>query len=128
VPETVTSTPPRVQRTPATDLSAFREAEQAELDAQIAELHDQSTRAKVAAKESEDAARAHAFNFLVAEGIVGSLVEAAIRFALSKPEISTAMIGTASLDQFEQAVAAANRGPLPAAALERLTRIHPGPA
>ena len=77
---------------------------------------------------AEDAARAHAFDFLVAEGIVGSLVEAAIRFALSKPEISTAMIGTASLDQFDQAVAAANRGPLPAAALERLTRIHPGPA
>ncbi len=77
---------------------------------------------------AEDAARAHAFDFLVAEGIAGSLVEAAIRFALSKPEISTAMIGTASLDQFEQAVAAANRGPLPAAALERLTRIHPGPA
>jgi len=77
---------------------------------------------------AEDAARAHAFDFLVAEGIVGSLVEAAIRFALSKPEISTAMIGTASLDQLEQAVAAANRGPLPAAALERLTRIHPAPA
>jgi L-galactose dehydrogenase/L-glyceraldehyde 3-phosphate reductase len=64
----------------------------------------------------------------VAEGTVGSLVEAAIRFTLSKPEISTAMVGTASLDQLEQAVTAANRGPLPAAALERLSRISPGPA
>ncbi len=59
---------------------------------------------------------------------MGSLVEAAIRFALSKPEISTAMVGTSSLDQLDQAVAAANRGPLPAPALERLARIHPGPA
>jgi len=77
---------------------------------------------------ADDAARAHAFDFLVADGTVGSLVEAAIRFALSKAEISTAMVGTSSLDQLDQAVAAANRGPLPAPALERLARIHPGPA
>jgi aryl-alcohol dehydrogenase-like predicted oxidoreductase len=56
----------------------------------------------------------------VEEGIVKSPVEAAIRFAISKPEISTALIGLSSLEQLEYAVACANRGPLPAEALSRL--------
>lgn len=67
-----------------------------------------------------DVAQAQCLNWLVKEGIVESLVEAAIRFAISKPELSTALIGTASLEQFEQAAAAANRGPLPAEILARL--------
>jgi aryl-alcohol dehydrogenase-like predicted oxidoreductase len=69
---------------------------------------------------AEDAARALAFGDLIARGVAGSLVEAAIRFAISKPEVSTAMVGTSSLDQLEQAVAAANRGPLAADELARL--------
>ncbi len=69
-----------------------------------------------------DVAQAQRLGWLVQEGIVGSLVEAAIRFAISKPELSTALIGTASLEQFEQAAAAANRGPLPADVLARLNR------
>jgi len=69
---------------------------------------------------AEDAARARRLNFLVAEGIAGSLVEAAVRFAISKPEISTAMVGTSSVEQLEQAVAAAARGALPPEALERV--------
>ncbi len=67
-----------------------------------------------------DAARARLLDFLLADGTVGSLVEAAVRFAISKPEISTAMVGTSSLEQLEQAVAAARRGPLPPEALERV--------
>ena len=69
---------------------------------------------------AEDVARARQFDGLVADGTVGSLIEAAIRFAISKREISTAMVGTSSVEQLEQAVAAAKRGPLPAQALERL--------
>jgi aryl-alcohol dehydrogenase-like predicted oxidoreductase len=69
-----------------------------------------------------DVAQAQQLTWLVREGIVESLVEAAIRFAISKPELSTALIGTASLEQFEQAAAAANRGPLPAEVLARLLR------
>jgi aryl-alcohol dehydrogenase-like predicted oxidoreductase len=69
---------------------------------------------------AEDAARARQVEFLLAEGTVGSLAEAAVRFAISKPEISTAMVGTSSLEQLEQAVAAARCGALPAAALERV--------
>ncbi len=67
-----------------------------------------------------DVARARRLAFLVEEGIAGSLVEAAIRFAVSKPEVSTAMIGISSLEQLEQAVACVNRGPLPAEVLDRL--------
>ncbi len=70
-----------------------------------------------------DVARSRRFAFLVEEGIVGSLVEAAIRFALSKPELSTALAGISSLEQLEHAVACANRGPLPAEALDRLQRL-----
>ncbi|HYL82539.1 MAG TPA: aldo/keto reductase [Candidatus Acidoferrum sp.] len=70
-----------------------------------------------------DVARARRFSFLVEEGIVNSPVEAAIRFALSKAELSTALVGLSSFEQLEHAVACANRGPLPADALGRLQRI-----
>jgi len=71
----------------------------------------------------EDVTRARRFRFLVEEGYSESLVEAAIRFALAKPGISTAMVGLSNQEQLEQAVKAAERGPLPAAALERLGPI-----
>lgn len=66
-----------------------------------------------------DLAHARRLAPLVAEGHAGSLVEAAIRFAIAAPEIGTAMIGTASLDQLEAAIAAAEKGPLPAPAVAR---------
>jgi aryl-alcohol dehydrogenase-like predicted oxidoreductase len=75
---------------------------------------------------AEDVARARRYAFLVADGTVGNLVEAAIRFAVSKPEIATAMVGTASLEQLDQAVAAAERGPLPAEALQRVHDVLRG--
>jgi aryl-alcohol dehydrogenase-like predicted oxidoreductase len=69
---------------------------------------------------AEDAARARLVDFLVADGTAGSLAEAAVRFAISKPEISTAMVGASSLEQLEQAVEAVRRGPLHPEALERV--------
>jgi aryl-alcohol dehydrogenase-like predicted oxidoreductase len=72
---------------------------------------------------AEDVALAGRFRFLVREGYAASLVEAAIRFAIGKPEISTALVGISTLDQLEQAAAAAERGPLPAEATERLCQI-----
>jgi aryl-alcohol dehydrogenase-like predicted oxidoreductase len=72
---------------------------------------------------AEDAARARDFDFLVADGTVHSLVEAAIRFAISQPAVSTAMVGTSTLEELEQAIAAADRGPLPAEALARLSAV-----
>jgi aryl-alcohol dehydrogenase-like predicted oxidoreductase len=77
---------------------------------------------------AEDAARARRLDFLVTEGNVASLAEAAVRFAISKPELSTAMVGTSSLEQLEQAVAAAERGALPPEVVERVHAALHGPA
>ena len=71
----------------------------------------------------EDVKRAQVFRFLVQDGYVKNLVEAAIRFAMSKPEISTALVGLSSLEQLEQAVACAEIGPLPDDALNRLGKV-----
>ncbi|MCX5733938.1 MAG: aldo/keto reductase, partial [candidate division NC10 bacterium] len=68
-----------------------------------------------------DVARARRLAFLVEDGSVGSLAEAAIRFATGTPGISTALIGVSSPEQLEQAVEFTNRGPL---AADVLARIH----
>jgi aryl-alcohol dehydrogenase-like predicted oxidoreductase len=70
-----------------------------------------------------DVERAQSFNFLVTEGVCANLVEAAIRFVISKPAVSTALVGISSLEQLEQAVAYTERGALPAEALGRLTEV-----
>jgi len=54
---------------------------------------------------------------------IDSLVEAAIRFDLSHPAVSTAMVGISEMSYLEQAVAAANKGPLPQVALDQLPAI-----
>lgn len=77
---------------------------------------------------AEDVARTRRLDFLRAEGRVGSLAEAAVRFAVSKPELSTAMVGTSSLEQLEQAVEAAERGALPPDVVERMHAAVHGPA
>ena len=69
---------------------------------------------------ADDVAQARRFAFLVEEGFAGSLVEAAIRFAIGKPEVSTALVGISDMQQLEQAADAVGRGPLPAEALRRL--------
>lgn len=67
-----------------------------------------------------DVARARRFAFLIEDGTVGSLVEAAIRFAISKSEISTALVGISSPEQLERAVEYADRGPIAHETLERV--------
>jgi aryl-alcohol dehydrogenase-like predicted oxidoreductase len=67
-----------------------------------------------------DVQLAQGLHFLTTEGHAASLVEASMRFAWSKPEVSTALVGYSSLDHLEQAITAAERGALPAAALRRL--------
>jgi len=71
----------------------------------------------------EDIARTGVFEFLVNEGDVDGLVEAAIRFAISTESLSTALVGLSSFDQLEQAVTYTNKGPLPADALAKLEGI-----
>jgi aryl-alcohol dehydrogenase-like predicted oxidoreductase len=48
------------------------------------------------------------------------LVEAALRFPLGSEAVSTVLLGYSSLEHLEYAAAAVARGPLPAAALDRL--------
>ena len=61
---------------------------------------------------------------LIEEGFASSLTEAATRFALSHPAMGTILVGMATPQQFEDALAAVEKGPLPEAALERLSTLR----
>lgn len=69
---------------------------------------------------ADDVTRAQRLTWLIDEGHVTTLVEAAIRFVISNPAVSTALVGVSTLDQLEQAVSYANQGALPLTVLERL--------
>ena len=71
-----------------------------------------------------DVARARRLMPLVEEGFAASLTEAATRFALSHPAMGTILVGMATPQQFEDALAAVRKGPLPAGALERLSALR----
>jgi aryl-alcohol dehydrogenase-like predicted oxidoreductase len=73
-----------------------------------------------------DLARARRLAPLVAEGYADSLPEAALRFVIGHPAISTALIGIATVEQFAAALAAVAKGPLPPAALERARALWAG--
>jgi L-galactose dehydrogenase/L-glyceraldehyde 3-phosphate reductase len=70
-----------------------------------------------------DVERARRFEALVREGHSKSLVEAGIRFAISNQGMSTSLVGDSTFDQLEYAAAAAEKGPLPEAALDRLAAL-----
>jgi L-galactose dehydrogenase/L-glyceraldehyde 3-phosphate reductase len=72
-----------------------------------------------------DIDRARRLMPLVEEGFAASLTEAATRFALSHPAMGTILVGMATPQQFEDALAAAEKGPLQAA-LDRLTVLRQG--
>ena len=71
-----------------------------------------------------DVARARRLQPLVTEGFAASLTEAATRFALAQPAIGTILVGIATPEQFEEALTAVEKGPLPAAALDRLSALR----
>jgi aryl-alcohol dehydrogenase-like predicted oxidoreductase len=79
-----------------------------------------------ALKYDADIARARRLMPLVMEGFAESLTEAATRFAITQPAIGTILVGMATPQQFEDALAAVLKGPLPAAALERLASLRRG--
>ena len=60
---------------------------------------------------------------LVKEGFARSLTEAATRFAISHPAMGTILVGMATPQQFEDALAAVQKGRLPPAALGRLSGL-----
>jgi aryl-alcohol dehydrogenase-like predicted oxidoreductase len=70
-----------------------------------------------------DVARAARLMPLVTEGFATNLPEAAIRFAISHRAIGTILVGIATPHQFENALAAVQNGPLPIAALKRLSAL-----
>jgi aryl-alcohol dehydrogenase-like predicted oxidoreductase len=73
-----------------------------------------------------DLQRARRLLPLVQEGLASSLAEAAVRFAMAHPAMGSILVGIATYDQFEQAIAAVAKGPLPAAALTRLAQLQQG--
>ncbi|WKA30957.1 aldo/keto reductase [Bradyrhizobium roseum] len=73
-----------------------------------------------------DIDRARRLMPLVEEGFAASLIEAATRFALSHPAMGTILVGMATPQQFEDALAAVEKGPLPQAALDLLAALRQG--
>jgi aryl-alcohol dehydrogenase-like predicted oxidoreductase len=71
-----------------------------------------------------DIDRARRLMPLVEEGFAASLTEAATRFALSHPSMGTILVGMATPQQFDDALAAVQKGPLPQAALDRLSVLQ----
>jgi aryl-alcohol dehydrogenase-like predicted oxidoreductase len=73
-----------------------------------------------------DLGRARRLMPLVTEGFAASLPEAAIRFAITHPAMGTILVGMATVDEFEGALASVQKGPPPAAALARLVALRAG--
>jgi aryl-alcohol dehydrogenase-like predicted oxidoreductase len=71
-----------------------------------------------------DVGRARRLLPLVKEGFAASLTEAATRFAISHPAMGTILVGMATPQQFEAALAAVQKGSLPPAALDRLSTLR----
>jgi L-galactose dehydrogenase/L-glyceraldehyde 3-phosphate reductase len=69
---------------------------------------------------NDDLERAQAFRFLSEDGYTDSMAEASVRFVISNSDISTALVGIASIEQLQQALVSAAKGPLPTEALEKL--------
>ena len=71
-------------------------------------------------KADED--RASKLGFLLS-GDVDNLPQAAIRFALMKPSVSTVLVGFSSREQIDKAAACSGKAPLPSIAMEQLQRL-----
>ena len=79
-----------------------------------------------AAHYEGDLMRAQRLAPLVAEGHAASLTEAATRFVLSHKAVGTILVGMATPAQFDSALAAVEKGPLPPAALARIAELQRG--
>ena len=71
-----------------------------------------------------DLDRARRLMPLVQEGFAANLAEAATRFAMTHPAMGTILDGMATPRQFEDALAAVLKGPLPKAAFDRLAALR----
>ena len=75
---------------------------------------------------ASDVALAQKFAPLVADGAADSLVELAIRYAITDPDVGTALIGLASQGDLDTAIAAVEKGPLSREVLGRVAVIQSG--
>ena len=75
---------------------------------------------------SADVARAQRLQPLVDEWYAADLVEASVRFARTKPGVSTVLVGLSELSHLETAISANAKGDLPPAAIDRLRTIWTG--
>ncbi len=73
-----------------------------------------------------DLALSQKFAPLVAEGSAKSLVELAIRYAITEPKVGTALIGLASQADLDTAIASVEKGPLSRDVLTRVAAIQAG--
>ena len=73
-----------------------------------------------------DLRRAQRLAPLVTEGFAATLAEAATRFCISHSAMGTILVGVATPEQFEDALAAVAKGPLPKIALDRLAALQRG--
>ena len=73
-----------------------------------------------------DLQRARRLMPLVQQGHASSLAEAAIRFAITPKAMGTILVGMATPAEFEGALAAVNKGPLPQVALDSLRTLQRG--
>ncbi len=73
-----------------------------------------------------DISRAQRLMPVVAEGHAGSLLEAALRFPISHPALTTMLFGIATVEEFQTGLACGLKGPLSAAALARLAELRAG--
>ncbi|UCC16535.1 MAG: aldo/keto reductase [Dehalococcoidales bacterium] len=71
---------------------------------------------------NDDEARAVKLDFLL-NGDLNSLPQAAVRFALDNPNVSTVLVGYSNNAQITDAAACSGMKPIPESKLERLTRL-----
>jgi len=97
-------------------------------------LSGEATRHPIASPAPEPIGSAHGYAAdlerarrllpLVTEGHAATLPEAALRYVIAHPAMSTVLIGIATIDQLEQAIAAAEKGGLSAAGLQRAAALQ----
>ena len=71
-----------------------------------------------------DLRRAQRLAPLVEHGFAASIAEAAIRFCITHPAMGTILVGVATPQQFEDALSAVLKGPLPQAAFDQLAQLQ----
>jgi len=71
-----------------------------------------------------DLQRAQRLAPLVDHGFAASIAEAATRFCITHPAMGTILVGVATPQQFEDALSAVLKGPLPQAAIDQLAQLQ----